>query len=70
MNKPNPIWMRLKSGMILNLIDPSPHCWTNEDLGVRLARTYRWSSDTVSVVWRPPTDRVPAMGDCRCWSEN
>ena len=46
MNKPNPIWMRLKSGMILNLIDPSPHCWTNEDLTVRLARTYRWSSDT------------------------
>ncbi len=46
MNKPNPIWMRLKSGMILNLIDPSPHCWTNEDLAVRLARTYRWSSDT------------------------
>jgi len=24
----------------------------------------------VSVVWRPPTDRVPAMGDCLCWSEN
>jgi len=31
---------------------------------------YRLKRFTVSVVWRPPTDRVPAMGDCRCWSEN
>jgi len=30
----------------------------------------RGRSTTVSVVWRPPTDRVPAMGDCLCWSEN
>ena len=41
--------------------------WRVMSLGLR-----QWvpTEVSVSVVWRPPTDRVPAMGDCLCWSEN
>lgn len=46
MSAPGPIWMRLNSGLMLDLLDPSPHGWTDGDLAYRLSRTYRWSSDT------------------------
>ena len=46
MSASGPIWMRLRSGLMLDLLAPSPHGWTDEDLAVRLSRTYRWSSDS------------------------
>ena len=39
-------WMLLPSGRRLDLLDPHPFAWTDEDLAVRLSRTYRWCSDT------------------------
>ena len=39
-------WVLMRSGGLLNLLDPSPHAWTNGDLALRLARTYRWSCAT------------------------
>jgi len=39
-------WIRLPSGAALDLIDPSPHAWTDEDLARRLARTYRWGGES------------------------
>ena len=32
----------LKSGRRLDLLDPDPFGWTDEDLATGLARTYRW----------------------------
>ena len=39
-------WMLMRSGNLLNLLDPSPLAWTDADLALRLARTYRWSSES------------------------
>jgi len=39
-------WMRLPSGRRLDLISPSPEAWTDEDLAVRLARTFRWGGES------------------------
>lgn len=39
-------WIRLPSGAALDLIDPSPDAWTDEDLALRLARTYRWGGES------------------------
>ena len=39
-------WIRLPSGAALDLINPSPEAWTDEDLGLRLARTYRWGGES------------------------
>jgi hypothetical protein len=39
-------WMLLKSGRRLDLLNPDPDAWTDEDLATRLARTYRWGSDS------------------------
>ena len=39
-------WIRLPSGAPLDLINPSPHAWTDEDLALRLARTYRWGGES------------------------
>lgn len=39
-------WMLMRSGGLLNLLDPNPRAWTDGDLALRLARTYRWSSET------------------------
>lgn len=44
-------WVLLKSGRRLDLLDPHPHSWTDEDLATRLARTYRWGSDSC---WEHP----------------
>ena len=35
-------WVRLPSGRRLNLLDPTPFDWADEDLALGLARTYRW----------------------------
>jgi len=39
-------WIRLPSGAALDLINPSPQAWTDEDLARRLARTYRWGGES------------------------
>ena len=39
-------WTLLPSGRQLNLLNPHPCAWTDEDLATRLSRTYRWCSDT------------------------
>jgi hypothetical protein len=39
-------WMLLKSGRRLDLLNPDPNAWTDEDLATRLSRTYRWGSDS------------------------
>jgi hypothetical protein len=35
-------WVRLLSGKRLDLLNPAPSDWEDEDLAVGLARTYRW----------------------------
>jgi hypothetical protein len=35
-------WVLLPSGNRLDLADPDPMAWTDEDLALGLARTYRW----------------------------
>jgi len=39
-------WTRLPSGRRLDLINPDPLAWTDEDLAVRLSRTYRWAGES------------------------
>lgn len=39
-------WMLLASGNRLDLMNPHPCAWTDDDLAKRLSRTYRWCSDT------------------------
>lgn len=39
---PDRAWVLLKSGRRLDLLDPHPHAWTDEDMAAGLARTYRW----------------------------
>ena len=39
---PTRAWVRLPSGRRLDLLDPTPFDWTDEDLALGLARTYRW----------------------------
>lgn len=47
MAPPSPrAWIRLPSGAALDLINPSPDAWTDEDLALRLARTYRWGGES------------------------
>lgn len=43
----NQVWVLLKSGQRLDLLDPRPHAWTDDDIATGLARTYRWAG-TVS----------------------
>jgi hypothetical protein len=40
--KPERAWVRLQSGGRLNLLSPDPFSWTDRDLAIGLARTYRW----------------------------
>jgi len=40
--KPDRAWVRLGSGRRLDLLNPQPCQWTDEDLAVGLSRTYRW----------------------------
>ena len=35
-------WVLLKSGRRLDLLDPHPHSWSDEDIATGLSRTYRW----------------------------
>ncbi len=35
-------WVLLPSGNKLDLADPDPSAWTDEDLATGLGRTYRW----------------------------
>lgn len=44
-------WVRLPSGRRLDLITPSPLDWEDSDLAMRLARTYRWSGESI---WQHP----------------
>lgn len=39
---PDHAWVLLKSGKRLDLLDPHPMAWDDEDLATGLARTYRW----------------------------
>jgi len=40
--KPDRAWVWLGSGRRLDLLNPLPDQWTDEDLAVGLSRTYRW----------------------------
>jgi hypothetical protein len=40
-------WVRLPSGRRLDLLSPTPFDWTDEDLAIGLARTYRWGGHSV-----------------------
>jgi len=44
-------WVRLPSGHRLDLLDPTPFDWTDEDLALGLARTYRWGGHSA---WPSP----------------
>jgi len=44
-------WVRLPSGRRLDLLDPTPFDWADEDLALGLARTYRWGGHSA---WRLP----------------
>src|ERR1700753_3910588 len=39
-------WVPPASGAALDLINPSPQAWTDEDLAKRLARTFRWGGES------------------------
>ena len=39
-------WMRLPSGLRLDLISPDAQAWTDQDLAIRLARTFRWGGES------------------------
>jgi 5'-deoxynucleotidase YfbR-like HD superfamily hydrolase len=40
-------WVRLPSGRRLDLLAPTPLDWTDEDLAIGLAHTYRWGGHSV-----------------------
>ena len=44
---PERAWVRLPSGRRLDLIAPTPFDWTDEDLALGLARTFRWGGHSV-----------------------
>jgi uncharacterized protein len=44
-------WVRLPSGRRLDLLDPTPFDWADEDLALGLARTYRWGGHSA---WKLP----------------
>ncbi len=43
----NRAYVRQRSGLCLNLLDPDPNDWTDEDLAVGLARTFRWGGHSI-----------------------
>ena len=47
MNSSQRAWVRQRSGRRLNLLDPDPYAWTDEDLSVGLSRTYRWGGHSI-----------------------
>jgi hypothetical protein len=48
---PNRAWVRLPSGRRLDLLNPTPFDWTDEDLALGLARTFRWGGHST---WAQP----------------
>ena len=40
-------WIRLPSGRRLDLLSPTPFDWTDDDLAIGLARTFRWGGHSV-----------------------
>jgi uncharacterized protein len=45
--RPARAWVRLPSGRRLDLLAPTPFDWTDEDLAIGLARTYRWGGHSI-----------------------
>ena len=39
----NRAWVLLPSGRRLDLLNPDPQAWTDQNLSVGLSRTYRWA---------------------------
>lgn len=39
-------WTRLPSGRHLDLVNPDPNAWLDEDVALRLARTPRWAGES------------------------
>lgn len=44
-------WVRQPSGRQLDLVNPDPQGWADEDLAIGLARTYRWGGHSI---WSRP----------------
>lgn len=44
-------WVRLPSGRRLDLLNPTPVDWTDQDLAIGLARTFRWGGHSI---WAHP----------------
>lgn len=40
-------WIRQPSGLHLDLLDPSPQGWSDQDLAIGLSRTFRWGGHSV-----------------------
>ncbi len=40
-------WVRQPSGCRLDLINPDPNSWEDEDLAIGLSRTYRWGGHSI-----------------------
>ena len=40
-------WIRQPSGRRLDLINPNPNSWTDEDLSIGMSRTSRWGGHSV-----------------------
>ena len=51
-------WLLLPSGSRLDLLDPQPGAWTDEDLAIGISRTYRWGGYSK---WDLPLSVVPAQ---------
>lgn len=47
MTSPERAWVRLPSGRRLDLLNPTPLDWTDEDLATGLARTFRWGGHSI-----------------------
>ena len=48
---PTRAWVRLLSGKRLDLLNPTPFDWEDEDLAIGLSRTYRWGGHSA---WQLP----------------
>lgn len=40
-------WVRMPSGRRLDLVNPTPFDWDNQDLAIGLSRTYRWGGHSI-----------------------
>jgi hypothetical protein len=47
MTTPSRAWIRLPSGRRLDLLAPTPFDWTDDDLAIGLARTFRWGGHSI-----------------------